>query len=138
MSETPEYLQWVEYAPGEDLSQYGLPVVGDRVEISDSYPGLEAEGLPEGTRGTVVKHGRGKRADLLFRANEARAKAAERELTAEDYEPLIDSEGPVVRFDNGTEHWFPGQSGGAIRLIKDSGPAINPRGTGHKATDERG
>jgi hypothetical protein len=45
------------------------------------------------------------------------AALAGRELVAEDYEPLIDSEGPVVRWPNGRVEWYPGQSMGFIAVL---------------------
>lgn len=74
---------------------------GRRVIVNEGSPGLASAGLPAGTPGTITGWG----VDP-----ESKDKA---EKTGNP-EYLIDSEGPVVLFDNGLTHWFPGQSMGAI------------------------
>jgi len=112
--------EWVGYEPDEDAFAWGLPRLGSRVAVRGSHAGMEAEGLEDGHLGTVTGYGRGARADELFKENQYSALLAGRELTAEDYEPLIDSEGPVIRWDGKTEDdWIPGQAMGAFREVKE-------------------
>ncbi len=75
----------------------------------------------EGRTGTVVKWARSVRAHGIFVAICAGARAANRELVSDDYECLIDSEGPVVQWDQQLEGdddcWFPGQSSAILDPI---------------------
>ncbi len=106
-------MAYVPYSPDAEDVEFSAMPVGQRVRVR---PGM----LRAGRKGTVICWGRGTRADEQFRQNQASAKAEGRELTDDDYEPLIDCEGPVVAFDDGETHWFPGQGMGAITTV---GPA---------------
>jgi hypothetical protein len=108
---------WTEYRPAEDLRQYDIPVEGDLVTAH--YLLATPNGFtPIGAMGKVVCSGRGLEADQQFKEREALAVAQNRKLTSEDYECLIDAEGPVVDWPNGDRCWYPGQSMGAIDLVK--------------------
>jgi hypothetical protein len=72
-------------------------------------------GINAGTVGTIVGQARSRKADRLFHENLMRAAEAGRELTADDYGPLIDNEGPLVRMPNGNIEWFPGQATAILR-----------------------
>jgi len=110
--------RWVPYEPTDPyMREAGIPVKGDRVRVNGSYLGMEKLGLYEGTIGDVIASGRGTKASDRFTRNWKGAILAGRELTPEDYEPLIDSEGPVVRWPNGLVEWYPGQGMGAIELV---------------------
>jgi hypothetical protein len=75
-------------------------------------------GTDKGRTGIIVGHARGRKAHRLFNKNRARAVQERQPMTADDYEILIDNEGPLIVFDNApTEvHWFPGQSFGFTRI----------------------
>jgi hypothetical protein len=66
---------------------------------------------PAERTGTVVTWGRGVTAHERFTRNEGVAEQRDQKLTADDYEPLMDAEGPAVVWDGmaGLD-WFPGQS----------------------------
>jgi hypothetical protein len=75
-------------------------------------------GLREGRTGTIVGQARSRKADRIFAENIARAVSGGRELSADDFEILIDSEGALIEFDDdpGAVHWYPGQSFGFARI----------------------
>ena len=83
---------------------------GSRVKVSGDYPGMIARGLPSGTLGTVTGWGRSHSAHKQFTDTSVRAETEGRDLTDDDFECLIDNEGPAVKWDNGIEDWFPGQA----------------------------
>lgn len=117
-------VDWQPYLPGDDLTdEAGYPfATGTRVRVRGVWPGLVQEyNLVSGSLGTVVCQGRSRASAQQFRINRARAQAAGAELTADDYDCLIDGEGPVVEFDNGEMVWFPGQSMTAIEPARSEG-----------------
>jgi len=77
---------------------------GQRVE--------QTSGLNQGRRGTNVGQGRSRRANRVFARNLAAAASIPgRELGDDDFECLIDNEGPLVVWDGETEpDWMPGQA----------------------------
>lgn len=111
MSDEPLYIS----IPDPDASEFPEGVTypyptGTRVKAAEGFLGMSIKGIPGDTLGTVTGHGRSPRADAKFAIRKRLAEKAGRELTDEDYECLIDNEGPTVRFDNGKEDWFPGQA----------------------------
>lgn len=95
----------VSYVPIEVTEDEAAPyAVGTRVRTAPGSPGFEANGLPTGTEGTITGWGRDEEAHEYYMAHR-------------DPEVLIDNEGPVVTFDNGVTHWFPGMSAGSLELV---------------------
>ncbi len=92
--------EWLEIPAHDD--EYNPFPVGQAVQVR--------YGTRAGWSGTVARWGRGKDANDRFRENESSALLAGRKLTGDDYECLIDAEGPVVRWSDHTETWYPGQS----------------------------
>lgn len=111
MSDNPHNPEWVAYEPDVEAYDAGMPRRGQRVRVRGSWAGMEARGLHDGHGGTVVGHARGKEADRKFHENKDAALRAGRGLTGDDYEPLIDSEGPLVHWDGDEQpDWVPGQA----------------------------
>lgn len=83
----------------------------------------QVSGLNEGRIGAIAGQARSRRADRYFAKNIADAAAAGRELTDDDFEILIDNEGPLVLWDGETTpDWFSaGQAEG--RIAPDAGLA---------------
>ncbi len=124
----------VDEADGSTVDWINRPRVSDRQEgDTDSYvviaerpdqwsedmrwmvtPGQrvrQSGGLNEGRIGTITGQARSRKADRMFGANIASAARNNRPLTDEDFEILIDNEGPLITFDGETApEWFPGQS----------------------------
>ena len=71
----------------------------------------QTSGLNEGRVGTITGQGRSRRANRLFARSLAQAANVGRDLDDDDFEMLIDNEGPVVRWDDdGSTDWLPGQA----------------------------
>jgi hypothetical protein len=85
--------------PEEEWNPYRT---GVRVQIRGDWEGIPE--LPDGTRGTVIGWGRG------IQTNTEHAELTRRVLFAAANEHLIDSEGPIVAFDNEISDWFPSQA----------------------------
>lgn len=98
--------EYVEIPFPTDIQSW-CPLVKDaRVE----YRGRRWPEVPQRC-GSVVKYARSKRADDIFSAIKGQALLDQRALVSDDYECLIENEGPVVCWDDdGSESWFPGQS----------------------------
>lgn len=78
-------------------------------------PVTSVYGTNEGSRGKVVGYARSRKADGQFRRAQAAAKEANRDLTAADYEVLIDAEGPLVKWEGNPQiGWYPGQAMGIL------------------------
>lgn len=68
-------------------------------------------GIREGRTGTIIGQARSRKADRLFSRAIEKSSIVDRDLTDEDFEMLIDDEGPLIRFDDADGvGWFPGQS----------------------------
>ena len=87
-----------------------LATIGAKVRIT--------HGVKAGEIGTILGHGRSRRADRQFKGNVERALAAGREVSEDDHGPLIDNEGPVVLFASSRLDWFPGQASAALEYVK--------------------
>lgn len=110
---------WTMIEVNEDeMREYLIPVKGDLVRPLRGTFDDDGNRVDEEAIGIVVGHARSNYAHRQFTENKERARAAGRELTADDHEVLIDNEGPVVLWPNGKEDWFPGQSMGCIVLVK--------------------
>ena len=109
--------------PGETMTAEELAAdlgftVGSRVVASHGQRHL-------GQAGTVTGWARSAAAHAQFLSIQASAQVEGRALTVDDYECLIDNEGPVVRFDDpnhGTQ-WYPGMSTGALTEVPQDQPA---------------
>jgi hypothetical protein len=111
----------IPYTPDPDAHEAGMPRRGQRVKVNGSHAGMEARGLEDGHEGIVVGHARGRRAHRHFVKNVVAASKAGRPVSGDDYEPLIDNEGPLVQWDgkeNEDPDWFPGQAEGIIAVTK--------------------
>jgi hypothetical protein len=100
--------EWVPFWPDKSWAEAGLPMPGQRVIARYSAPGY---GIDAGTGGLMVAAGRSTRSHERFAEISRQAQADGRELAGDDYECLIDEEGPVVLFDGHDEPlWLPGQA----------------------------
>jgi len=101
----------------ETLDCEPLARIGTRVS--------QVAGLKAGRMGVTVGWARGVLAHRLFTNAKDAAKAAGRELSANDYEILIDNEGPLVLWDGEVEiDWFPGQSMGLLDAISPASEVV--------------
>jgi hypothetical protein len=85
---------------------------------------VQQTGIKAGTVGTIVGQARARKADRIFRENLVRAANDGRELTSDDYGPLIENEGPLVRMADGSIEWFPGQSTGILAKYDEPEPPV--------------
>lgn len=112
---------WVEYEP-DGYEQEAMPAKGELVRMRwGNEAASAARGVPPGTVGRVVGHGRSELASVVFTSAQEEAEKAGRELTYEDYDVLDGADGPVVEFRNGVTDWFPGQ---AMSLLEKYEPSL--------------
>lgn len=133
MGDNPTYIPITPTAELLAADRYARP--GTRVRI--------AWGLNEGDEGTVTGYARGQKAHAQFEANKEAAHDSGRNLVSDDYECLIDGEGPLVTMDDGRIEWFPGQAEGVLELVPDDQITIRLKASslttilGHLTGDDR-
>lgn len=111
-----------EYVLITEHPEYMYPDM--RWSVTNGTRVQQTYGLREGRIGTIVGQARSRGANRHFAESMARAKSEERELTADDFEVLIDNEGALIEFDDepGVKHWFPGQSFGFVPYTLEISP----------------
>lgn len=126
VNETAAEIAEVQAATRAHAQEHGYIVIDldPQAHPSDWAPGAQVRqvyGLAVNRTGQIVAWGRASKAHRKFLANKAAAEEAQRELGNDDYEPLIDNEGPVVLFGDGKQEWFPGQAMSCLELIPEDG-----------------
>ena len=76
------------------------------------------QGIQKGEEGWIVGHGRSRRAQREFVKNYRQAVEDRRTLTDQDYECLIEAEGPLVLLDGARiPDWYPGNAAALLSQI---------------------
>lgn len=113
---------------GDNITYVTIPFPDDK-DARDVFGALivqgtrvrQVYGLSVGRKGSIAGYARGKHADSQFRENQSNAILAGRDLTNDDYDPLIDAEGPLVKWDGENQlDWFPGQAMVCIEVDEDA------------------